>query len=78
MLTLCCLTCCYDYKCLFSCCKEVRSIHRKAKQGQTGAAEGEEYECPWEAAFDPATKRVYYVNFKTGASQWERPSEMDL
>ncbi len=49
---------CYEYHCACTCGSEVRDIHKKVNRKATSPGGGDEYECPWEAAIDPATKRV--------------------
>ena len=31
---------------------------------------------PWQEVIDPASKQIYYYNWQTGTTQWERPAEM--
>ncbi len=49
---------CYDYKCACTCGSEIRDIRKYAKRKGGVVGSAEDYESPWEAAFDPATKKV--------------------
>ena len=50
---------------------------RKARDS-TDAKISNESTGSWAEAVDPTSKQIYYYNYSTGVSQWERPAELGM
>eukprot|EP01039_Chlorochromonas_danica_P008681 gene8681-9564_t len=70
LVTLCCITCIYDYKCVCACCIDVSEIDAKASGGKTQPYQLEQ---EWAQKVDPQTQQVFYENKTTGETRWEKP-----